>query len=289
MTDDQLGRCWECGYSLRGLSARRCPECGRPFDPADPTSMNMGQEVRGLARWLMRPPGWPMDLAVGAAALLSLWATAIPMPRGQIGYVLLSLREWFEYGGEPWRQILGRYDVPEIRFLYAIAAWALVALVWTARRVARGITVRRLSKHKPAPLAYWGRWLTPHFVLAATVLFCTTPGPLYLGFWASQRDMVRFRQQQLATRQQLPPGVNWIGIYPSGAPFQPETWAEPGVTPATGPAASWAGSRYENFIHVSQWGGFAYAPQQPPEIDASRLRYLGAGWYSFEWNVGMWR
>jgi hypothetical protein len=61
------------------------------------------------------------------------------------------------------------------------------------------------------------------------------------------------------------------------------------VTPATGPAASWAGSRYENFIHVSQWGGFAYAPQQPPEIDASRLRYLGAGWYSFEWNVGMWR
>lgn len=25
------GRCLSCGYSLRGLTARRCPECGRAF------------------------------------------------------------------------------------------------------------------------------------------------------------------------------------------------------------------------------------------------------------------
>ena len=28
--------CAACGYALNGLSAGRCPECGRPFDPASP-------------------------------------------------------------------------------------------------------------------------------------------------------------------------------------------------------------------------------------------------------------
>jgi hypothetical protein len=27
--------CSECGYPLHGLEERRCPECGRPFDPQD--------------------------------------------------------------------------------------------------------------------------------------------------------------------------------------------------------------------------------------------------------------
>ncbi len=29
------GQCRECGYDLRGLTEHRCPECGKPFDPAD--------------------------------------------------------------------------------------------------------------------------------------------------------------------------------------------------------------------------------------------------------------
>ncbi len=29
--------CLDCGYCLFGPS-KRCPECGRPFDPADPSS-----------------------------------------------------------------------------------------------------------------------------------------------------------------------------------------------------------------------------------------------------------
>jgi hypothetical protein len=55
------------------------------------------------------------------------------------------------------------------------------------------------------------------------------------------------------------------------------------------PAELWRGRAYPNFIHVSAWGGFVYAPDGPPVIDAGRLRYLGGGWYSFEWNVGVWR
>lgn len=37
-------RCHDCGYVLIGLPAGRCPECARPFDPADPAS------------WTRRPP-----------------------------------------------------------------------------------------------------------------------------------------------------------------------------------------------------------------------------------------
>ena len=29
------GRCDSCGYSLRGLTENRCPECFTEFDPAD--------------------------------------------------------------------------------------------------------------------------------------------------------------------------------------------------------------------------------------------------------------
>lgn len=31
-------RCLKCHYSLTGLRIGRCPECGREFDPADPTT-----------------------------------------------------------------------------------------------------------------------------------------------------------------------------------------------------------------------------------------------------------
>ncbi len=34
----QARRCLGCGYILDGLPENRCPECGQPFDPADPSS-----------------------------------------------------------------------------------------------------------------------------------------------------------------------------------------------------------------------------------------------------------
>jgi len=57
-----------------------------------------------------------------------------------------------------------------------VLAWVAVALVWLARRLACGLTVRRIAPgQRAAPLAYWRRWLIPHFVLLFTVLFCLTP------------------------------------------------------------------------------------------------------------------
>src|SRR3954447_6806615 len=85
------GSCWECGYALRGLASRRCPECGRPFDPADPTTMNTGQVVGPVTRWLMSPPGWPMYLLLAAAVLVSLWACVVPTRRGAFSDILSGL------------------------------------------------------------------------------------------------------------------------------------------------------------------------------------------------------
>ena len=31
-------RCLDCEYNIAYLSEHRCPECGRPFDPNDPTT-----------------------------------------------------------------------------------------------------------------------------------------------------------------------------------------------------------------------------------------------------------
>src|SRR5687767_10927483 len=51
--------CRGCDYPLRGLSENRRPECGRPFDPTDPTTMNFGRPIGRLGRLLLRPIGWP--------------------------------------------------------------------------------------------------------------------------------------------------------------------------------------------------------------------------------------
>jgi hypothetical protein len=34
-------RCLDCKYDLRKLSDHRCPECGREFDPNDPTTFEI--------------------------------------------------------------------------------------------------------------------------------------------------------------------------------------------------------------------------------------------------------
>ena len=49
------GLCLDCNYALQGLASRRCPECGRHFDPIDPSTMNMGKPHGPLVRGLLGP------------------------------------------------------------------------------------------------------------------------------------------------------------------------------------------------------------------------------------------
>jgi len=47
-------QCLSCGYALRGLPAPVCPECGRGFDPADPSTFDPAPRTRRRRRFLVR-------------------------------------------------------------------------------------------------------------------------------------------------------------------------------------------------------------------------------------------
>jgi hypothetical protein len=292
--DERVGACWECGYSLRGLTTPRCPECGRKFDPADERTMNMGWEVRRVVKWLMRPPGWPTHLLTGAAVIMSLWAAAAPMGRDSF-MDLLNLRVLSIDYYQELRTMIWELGDPLGRFLLGAILWLMVAVVWISRRVARGVTVKRLSKQKAAPLAYWRRWLVTPVVFGITVLLCRSTLPAWAGFWISKPWMesaveeARIAAGRTATAGGAGwPGAatpdRWIGIYP------------PSPTPTWGGQVQW--HRGEATVHVSNnarrnpMGYFVYRNDgQAPELmpfgggaysTGNRVRHLYGPWYVVE-------
>ena len=44
-----MKRCLSCGYDLRTVTRRRCPECARPFDPDDPRTFIWARSPDALA------------------------------------------------------------------------------------------------------------------------------------------------------------------------------------------------------------------------------------------------
>jgi hypothetical protein len=227
-TSEAVGSCWECGYALRGLESRRCPECGRPFDPDDPATMNMGREVGWLAAWLMRPPGWAMYLLLGGAVLVSLWACVVPTRRGAFsdivsGLLLVPPRLWWRRIGGFWLDL----DSPYGRFLLGAALWMPLIMSWAARRVTRGIVVRRVSNQKAAPFAYWRRWLVVPVVFGLTILVGMTRLPTYAGFWVSKPWLERAaREAKASPARYLSPGVlGAFGRYPLGS-GKGKQWAQ---------------------------------------------------------------
>lgn len=70
--------CLGCGYALRELTTNTCPECGRGFDPGDPSTISLGNSGQVLS-WLERTPiGWPMALAAAVPAAFFLYDNSSP-------------------------------------------------------------------------------------------------------------------------------------------------------------------------------------------------------------------
>jgi rRNA maturation protein Nop10 len=51
----ESARCLGCGYALRGLPDDNCPECGRAFDPADPSTYGKYRFESKWRRWAQAP------------------------------------------------------------------------------------------------------------------------------------------------------------------------------------------------------------------------------------------
>jgi hypothetical protein len=82
-SSDPIGLCLTCNYPLRGLPTPRCPECGREFDPLDPATMNMGRELNEVAKWVLGPVRWPVNVLSWGALAFALWAARLP--GGEVG------------------------------------------------------------------------------------------------------------------------------------------------------------------------------------------------------------
>jgi hypothetical protein len=77
-SNQPIGLCLDCGYALFGLPTPRCPECGREFDPMNPATMNMGRELSELAKWVLGPLRWPVNLMTWGALAYALWEARLP-------------------------------------------------------------------------------------------------------------------------------------------------------------------------------------------------------------------
>lgn len=234
--------------------------------------MNMGRHVGTIAKRLLRPPGWPLYALTAVAVLASLWAAAAPMPSGQIALMLHAVGD--RANASVWPRVLAAYGAIEVRYFYAVLAWSLIATVWIARRLARGVTVRQIAPgQRAAPLAYWRRWLIPPLVLGTTLLFCLTQGPVYLGFWVSKPAInsarANFKGNPLwSLRPSAKHRPKWVGVYVvddfDGLFSAPQLGA--GM----------------NHVVTSDYGGFFFAPDGlPTGYTGYDVRPVGGGWYSF--------
>jgi hypothetical protein len=90
--------CVQCSYALDGLPERRCPECGQPFDPDEPTTFRTRPQnakdaiVRAVnAVFPGRRRRWPrttwfaLGLVVALLALLTYF-TSIGWVGGRAAY-----------------------------------------------------------------------------------------------------------------------------------------------------------------------------------------------------------
>jgi hypothetical protein len=110
----ELARCRQCGYSLRGLTVNRCPECGVGFEPSDPGTMVFPRALEQRVA----------DMAIGTATSLDR-ALAFLLPRSTrfrwpflAALGTLQFLAWF-MRGEAYR------DAPLLAWTYFLVGWGL--------------------------------------------------------------------------------------------------------------------------------------------------------------------
>lgn len=131
--------CWQCGYELTGLTTPRCPECGRPFDPADPSTMNLGKPMGRLARWMLRGVSRPIAALFLLAALLILSTTRWPVKGTTFSF--LDLRHYARVW--EWKARLKSLTPWDTLYMAGLTFLSLALFAWFTRTLLRTLAVWR--------------------------------------------------------------------------------------------------------------------------------------------------
>jgi hypothetical protein len=170
-------RCIGCGYPLRGLHEPRCPECGRPFDPADVETYNPGLPVSWFMRYWLGAAGW----------ILCAWPIASAVALAVVPYDDWDQpgpgRQWYAIGGRIWYWPLGSSSKSLV-----VLCWVALLVIWTVRAGMRWFFVRRFSL--PAAMLRIDRparrWTARWFLVGVFLAGCTIeqcPHAHYVSVW----------------------------------------------------------------------------------------------------------
>lgn len=173
--------CLDCDYPLKGLTEKRCPECGREFNPRDTSTMRTPETPSRFAQWIMRPPGrrsfWLT--IVGTAFTLACGAA----PGGYLGFGFVILF---------WMLLLPAWGI-------RLFVWALACLL---ANNGRGLRIDRKS----------AQWLVIPGAFVLNMLLLFTWIPLRIGFLVSHSAMETLAAD-IITANVNPPSSKWVGIY----------------------------------------------------------------------------
>lgn len=179
--------CLTCNYALTGVAAPRCPECGRDFDPANPTTFGPREPLlpRALAR--CAPPLWFQLVLACSLTLVVIFASS---PNGAMAD--------------------GVSIVPLVVFFVVAPAWLLAfTLHFVTRRVMQ-------HKQEPLPPRRWTWIITPLLILTYASLWRT--GAVFWLRWHFAKDDVLALQQQLTFPRAAAGNIifglpTWIGTF----------------------------------------------------------------------------
>lgn len=189
------GLCLDCNYPLHGIPSGRCPECGREFDPFDPSTMNLGRPLEPWVVWVLGRMGLLVHLAVLAAAAITLWWARLPFSR------------------------VGGWCVATFVWLGLAGLW----LGWAAIRTA--IIRRRRWRHARVRTGL-AQWLVMPILMIAVAMSVQARLPMRLAFRLSRPKMdslvARVQQDPKLAGADQPVGVytaRKIHVVPGGVKF----------------------------------------------------------------------
>jgi hypothetical protein len=195
-------RCLSCDYSLRGLTAPRCPECGRPFDPGDPLSFHAGKSLRRPIRFLLSPTGflYSIPAAILLAILYYLSGIPHPLPKAE----LIDVYFYFFYPFYHSRAQFVALDAGAKVFVVILFGTIILFSVWLLRwlgRIAISMILRRRRYYhfRPLPQIVFG------LLMVAIVLVMLYGWPNRIAqTWTTQllnNEQPRFGEMNLSREQ----------------------------------------------------------------------------------------